>query len=191
MGEPKRTNPAAHDLSGLFREHAARLAGAVRGILGPRADVQEVLQEAFLRAWKALAGGASPRDRSAWVFVLTLNLARDLRREQARRGQGMKLDEVDGMKLIAKEQEPHALLEGLETLSAARAAILKLEEDVKEVFLLRVSGELSFEAIAEALAIPVGTAKTRMRTALRRLRHHLADLAPGAGTAVSAEGEVR
>lgn len=191
MGEPKPTDPAALDLSGLFREHAARLAGAVRGILGPRADVQEVLQEAFLRAWKALASGASPRDPAAWVFVLTLNLARDLRREQARRGQGLKLDEVDGMKLIAKEQEPHAALEGRETLSVARAAILKLEEDVKEVFLLRVSGELSFEAIAEALGIPVGTAKTRMRTALRRLRHHLAGLAPGAETAIGADGEAR
>ena len=68
---------------------------------------------------------------------------------------------------------------------------MELEDDVKEVFLLRVSGELTFEAIAEALGIPVGTAKTRMRTALRRLRSHLAHLAPGAGTAISAEGEAR
>jgi len=153
--------------------------------------VQEVLQEAFLRAWRAVAEGASPRDPAAWVFVLTLNLARDLRRDEMRRGKGTKLDEVDGMKLIAREPEPHMQLEGRETLGAARAAILKLEEDVKEVFLLRVSGELSFEAIAEALGIPVGTAKTRMRTALRRLRQHLSSHAPGADSATLAEGEAR
>ena len=83
------------------------------------------------------------------------------------------------------------MLEGRETLSAARTAILKLEEDVKEVFLLRVSGELSFEAIAEALAIPVGTAKTRMRKALARLRHHLQAFAPDASGPIRIEGETR
>ena len=82
-------------------------------------------------------------------------------------------------------------LEGREALGAAREAILRLEEDVKQVFLLRVSGELSFEAIAEALGIPVGTAKTRMRTALRRLQKHLAAFAPDAPLDIRDRGEAR
>ncbi len=181
----------AFDLAALFREHAAGLAGAVRGILGPRADEQEVLQEAFLKAWKARAAGTRPANPTAWVFVVTLNLARDLRRRSERRGSGMELNEVDEMTLTAKEPGPAAQVEGREALVAAREAIFGLEEEQTEVFLLRVSGELSFEAIAEALGIPVGTAKTRMRKALARLRHHLQAFAPDASGPIRIEGETR
>lgn len=179
------------DLAALFREHAAGLAGAVRGILGPRADEQEVLQEAFLRAWKALAAGTRPARPKAWVFVLTLNLARDLRRRAARRGNGTDWNEVDEMRLTTQEAGPDARLESEEAVAAARAAIYRLGEEEKEVFLLRVSGELSFDAIAENLGIPVGTAKTRMRAALGRLRQHLHAFAPDGGASYRTEGDAR
>jgi RNA polymerase sigma-70 factor (ECF subfamily) len=74
--------------------------------------------------------------------------------------------------------EPRAQLERREALTAARSAIHALSEPEKEVFLLRTSGGLTFEAAAEALGIPVGTAKTRMRAALGRLRAALAAHAP-------------
>lgn len=179
MGHPR----SRIDLEALFTEHAHGLAGAVRGILGPRAEVQEVLQDAFLRAWQALDSGRQPDDPAAWLFVLTLNRARDLRRQRTRRGPELILDEVESMKLAGKEPDPTTALEGREALDRTRAAIFELEEKQKEVFLLRVSGELSFQAIAEALSIPVGTAKTRMRSALRVLRENLDDLNPLAGQA--------
>jgi RNA polymerase sigma-70 factor (ECF subfamily) len=192
LGDRNR-NPAPDlDLAALFREHAAGLAGAVRGILGPRADTAELLQEAFLKAWQALAAGTRPANPPAWVFVLTMNLARDRRRARERRGSGVELSEVDDMNLTTRERGPAAKAEDREVLAATREAIGGLAEEQKEVFLLRVSGELSFEAIGEALGIPVGTAKTRMRTALRRLRHHLQDFAPEArGTIRVERGEAR
>jgi DNA-directed RNA polymerase specialized sigma24 family protein len=52
-----------------------------------------------------------------------------------------------------------------------------LSDVEQQVFLLRVSGELSFEAVANALAIPLGTAKTRMRSALQKLRQKLGTVA--------------
>jgi len=168
-------------LEEIFREHAAGLAGAARGILGRDCDEQELLQEAFLRAWRALERGDAPDDPVAWVFVLTLNLARDQRRRRGRRGPTHDLDEVDDVQLIDRRTEPLEALAGRETLAAARAAIFALDDAEKEVFLLRVSGGLSFEAVGQALAIPVGTAKTRMRKALRQLRQHLSGYALEAG----------
>jgi len=178
----------APDLERLFRRHADGLAGAVRGVLGPTADVQEVLQEAFLRAWRALAAGQRPGEPVGWVFVLTLNLARDLRRKASRRGSPIALDEVDEMVQAKSDVEPARRLEGREALAAARAAIHALPEREKEVFLLRTSGELSFAAVAQSLEIPVGTAKTRMRAALASLRARLAHLAP---TDAAPRGEAR
>ena len=115
-----------------------------------------------------------------FFFVLTLNLARDQRRRASRTH--VDLDEVDQVELTAREQEPARHVEGAEALAAARTAIFRLKEQEKEVFLLRVSGELSFEAIGTSLGIPVGTAKTRMRTALRELRRKLRAFAPGTGS---------
>lgn len=176
-------------LEEIFREHAEGLAGAVRGVLGRGCDEQELLQEAFLRAWRAVERGASPTDPVAWVFVLTLNLARDQGRQRGRRRLLHDLDEVDDVKLADRRTEPLQTLSRRETLEAAREAIHRLEESEQEVFLLRVSGGLSFEATAKALAIPVGTAKTRMRKALRQLRQTLAGFAQEAG--IEIRGEAR
>jgi RNA polymerase sigma-70 factor (ECF subfamily) len=82
------------------------------------------------------------------------------------------------MELPATEAGPHAASERHEAVAAASAAIERLAEPEKEIFLLRTSGGLSFEAAAQALGVPVGTAKTRMRSALLHLRGALAAHAP-------------
>jgi RNA polymerase sigma-70 factor (ECF subfamily) len=179
------------ELAQLFTRHASGLAGAVRGVLGTRADVREVLQEAFLRAWRASAAGRAPRDALPWVFVVTLNAARDERRAQARRAAPSSLDEMEAETMPTLEHAPGARLEHRESLDLARRAIVLLPDAEKEVFLLRASGELSFEAIAEALAIPIGTAKTRMRAALSRLRKRLASLAPEQAARIELRGDPR
>ncbi len=82
------------------------------------------------------------------------------------------------MAVRTPEANPSHGLESAEVLTAARSAIHELGDDEKEVFLLRASGEISFEAAAEALNIPVGTAKSRMRSALAKLRRNLSAFAP-------------
>lgn len=168
------------DLAKLFAGHKEGLAGAVRGILGRRADVQEILQEAFVRAWKVWNTGSagSIEDPVAWVFVLTMNVARDQRRKGMRRRPSVQLEEVDPVKMTSTDPNPLQRLQSHEWVRAARDAILDLEEAEKEVFVLRVSGGRTFSSIAEALGIPEGTAKTRMRSALRRLRQTLKGYAP-------------
>ena len=148
----------------------------MRSILGPRGDNQEVLQDAFLRAWRFLAERPAPRDPVAWIFVVAMNTAKDLRRKRLRRPTNVSLEDVSEMEIHAAE--PTAELEQREALDAARLAICDLADHEKEVFTLRVSGGLTFEATAEALNIPIGTAKTRMRTALARLRTALSAHAP-------------
>ena len=178
LGIDRNENPLANELVGLFEQNARRLAGAVRGILGPRADTQEVLQDAFLSAWNAVGRGDSPSDPTAWIFVLTLNLARDRRRQAQRRGPHHELEHVDESRMKVEQSDPAAGLLEAEALERARAAIFELEETQKEVFLLRASAGLTFEAVAEALSIPIGTAKSRMRAALSQLRTKLSDLDP-------------
>lgn len=170
--------PAPPDLAALFQEHRTGLAAAVRGILGPGAEVQEVLQEAFLRVWQTRDRQVSSGNLVGFVFVVTLNLARDHRRKLRRPGRQMPLEEVCEMRLTSEDPPPAEQAERIEAVAAARTAIGKLRDAEKDVFFLRVSGGLPFEAVAENLGIPIGTAKTRMRSALATLRQSLSQHAP-------------
>ena len=159
-------------LNELFQAHRRGLAGAVRSVLGPTADVAELLQEAFLKCWQHWQRGTRPADPVAWIFVVTWNAAVDARRRRQRRPVHETLDE-DVMPQATTSPSPSHAMEQHEALLRARAAVAGLSDPEQQVFLLRVAGELTFEAVAATLAIPVGTAKTRMRQALMKLRHEL------------------
>ncbi|MCA8977694.1 MAG: sigma-70 family RNA polymerase sigma factor [Planctomycetes bacterium] len=159
-------------LTDLFQRHRGGLAGAVRSVLGSDAEVTELLQDAFLKCWRAWQRGTRPDDPVAWIFVATWNVAIDARRRRQRRPRHETLDEDSTLAPITTAS-PHRALEQREQVAAAQAAVAGLSDPEKQVFLLRVGGEMSFDAVAQALAIPVGTAKTRMRSALLKLRHQL------------------
>tara|TARA_R110002096_G_scaffold251967_7_gene444930 strand:+ start:343 stop:978 length:636 start_codon:yes stop_codon:yes gene_type:complete len=169
-------------LAELFQTHRSGLAGAVRSVLGPSTDVTEVLQEAFLKCWRAWQQGTRPKDPVAWMFVITWNAATDARRVRQRRPNHEPLDEERTVSVTTQPSPSHAL-EQREAVAQAQAAVARLREDDQQVFLLRVAGELSYEGVAEALAIPVGTAKTRMRRALQQLRSALGASVPFGGIA--------
>lgn len=170
---------AEPSLSELFQAHRRGLAGAVRSVLGGSADVTELLQDAFLKCWRHWQNGARPDDPVAWMFVVTWNVAKDARRAELRRPRHETLEEDSNMAPTV-HPSPTRALEQREAVARAQAAVAGLRDPEQQVFLLRVAGDLSFDAIAQSLAIPVGTAKTRMRSALQKLRHELGAVEPTA-----------
>ena len=182
---PLTLPPDADRLVTIFNEHRHGLAGAVRGILAGASnhEIEEVLQDAYTLALTALRRGTQPREPVAWVFVTTMNRAKDLRRRARRRPPMRGLDDAiedpNVLEPTTSWPPPDAVAQDREAVAAARDAIAALHEREKDVFLLRVSGELTFAATAEALGLPESTAKTLMRSALTRLRTMLRPHAPG------------
>lgn len=156
-------------LAELFQAHRRGLAGAVRSVLGPTAETTEVLQDAFLKCWRQWQRGTRPNDPVAWIFVIAWNAAIDVRRRRQRRPNHEPLDEERTVSTTTHPSPSHAL-EQREAVARAQAAVARLGAAEQQVFLLRVAGDLTYEGVAEALAIPVGTAKTRMKRALQQLR---------------------
>ena len=76
--------------------------------------------------------------------------------------------------LSPPEQSPEATLLRDEELGRIRSAILSLQPAEQEVFLLKQNGDLTYEDIAESTGMPLGTVKTRMRNALRKMREAVA-----------------
>jgi RNA polymerase sigma-70 factor (ECF subfamily) len=84
------------------------------------------------------------------------------------------LPEDEGM-LPSQQESPDRVVEQHERLELVRQALRGLRGEEQEVFLLRQNGGMTYEEIAEAVGIPLGTVKTRMRLALTKLRQVLAE----------------
>jgi RNA polymerase sigma-70 factor (ECF subfamily) len=163
--------PDGDPLTEAFAAARAELVRALVRLLGSTEDAQDAAQEAFLKCWRARDRAGEVRDLKAWIFRVALNAARDLRRGVWRRRSRPLLD---GEQLHDRPgASPGQLLFYGETLERLRAALAGLRPEERDVFLLRHRGEMSYDQIAALRGLPVGTVKTRMRSALQKLRRAL------------------
>ena len=165
--------PSAGLLDEAFARHQGELLGTLFYLVGNLEDAKDALQETFIKCWKHREQVNEIQNLKAWIFRIALNTGRDLR-ETAWRRKRQDLPE-DGAALASKQPAPETRLEREERLAAVRGAVSELRSEEQEVFLLRQNGQLSYDEIAEAVGIPLGTVKTRMRLAITKLRKALED----------------
>jgi RNA polymerase sigma-70 factor, ECF subfamily len=152
---------ASLDLDALFREAAGDVFAYVATLTGDRALAEDVVAQAFERAWSRRrsyrAGRGSPR---AWLFGIARNAALDeLRR---RRRVAAPLDDVpDGGADLADE---------LARRATVAAALARLDARDRELVALRFHAGLSHEEAGRVLGISASNAATRLHRALTRLR---------------------
>jgi RNA polymerase sigma-70 factor (ECF subfamily) len=142
-------------------------------VLGQRADAEDATQEIFLRLREKAAQFAGHGRFSTWLYRLAVNHC--LNRLAAARGRGgahAVLDELDPP--AAPGPSPFEVSERGEECTRAAALLARLSVDHRSVLVLREIEGLSYERIAEALDVPVGTVMSR----LARAREHLARIAP-------------
>jgi RNA polymerase sigma-70 factor (ECF subfamily) len=164
---------AASAIETAFIEFQAELLGTLFYLVGNREDARDALQESFVKCWKHRGQVAEIKNLKAWIFRIALNTGRDIRQTAWRRKrQGLPSDEAV---MISEQRGPQALAESHEQMGRLRTAITGLRAEEQEVFLLRQNGQMKYGEIAEAVGIPLGTVKTRMRLALSNLRQAMVD----------------
>ncbi|MCC5840181.1 MAG: RNA polymerase sigma factor [Opitutales bacterium] len=128
-------------------------------------DAEDLLQEACIRVWRE-SGGGEAVPPLAHFFRALRHTAIDAARREDRRA---RREQVAGA-----QEEPLALfqcpLEQNERRASIEAALGELPEDQRNVLVLKIWGEQSFEDVATILDIPAGTAASRYRYALSNLR---------------------
>jgi RNA polymerase sigma factor (sigma-70 family) len=145
---------------------------ALRVVRDP-ALAEDAVQEAFLTLWRAAGGYRSDRAKpSTWILTLVHRRAVDVvRREERRRAAPLETEEEQDAFGLATDEE----VELTDRRRLVQEALRQLPDEQREALELAYYGGLTQSELAERLAVPLGTIKSRMFTGLRRLRDILAD----------------
>jgi RNA polymerase sigma-70 factor, ECF subfamily len=145
--------------------------------IGREDDARDIVQDAFLRAFRALPGFKGEAKFSSWLYRITLNLCRDFMR-RARRAPFVQTPEgVDITDLAPSDAVPVESIEDVVTRKdlsrhVARAMGL-LPEEQRSAILLKEYHGLTFQEIADLQGVPLSTVKTRLYQGLSVLRREL------------------
>jgi RNA polymerase sigma factor (sigma-70 family) len=147
----------------VFLPHLVDAFRLARWIAGSRADAEDIVQEASMRAFKNIRGfsGGSPR---AWVLTIVRNTSYSWLAKN--RPKALVLSE--DLDQRAREAPETALIAKLEA-QQVRKAMASLPVPFREVLVLREIHELDYRTIAEVAAIPIGTVMSRLARARRLL----------------------
>ena len=160
----------------LVMTYQHRVFGVALRMLGNRAEAEDVAQEAFVRAHRALGAFRGDAKLSTWLYAITsrlcLNRLASGERRMARQGEDALL------RLSDAGPRPDAALERRELETALGRAIAELPEDRRIVVVLRDIEGLSYEEIAQVLELELGTVRSRLHRARAELKEKLERFLP-------------
>jgi len=170
----------------LIGMYSAKLYKVAYALLGSRQDAEEVVQDTFLRAYRALHAFRGESSLETWLHRITVNLARNKFQWNRRRGGGLNVslaasgEETDGDPGTTPEQdvpdrrmEPDLVLEHDEIGKNIMKALNSLPDNLRETMLLRHVNDMPYEQIAQKLDCKVGTVKSRLSRGREMLRDYL------------------
>lgn len=169
-----------------------RIYSAVYRMTGDAENAKDLAQETFIRAWSSLRSYHGGAAFGTWLYAIALNQVRsDVRKRRAqKRGAPISLDAQRGGSDYGRGDDcggndggaldpadtrpgPDAAVATQEHVRILRVAVAALDSDYREVIVLREFQDLSYEEIAEATGVPVGTVRSRLFRARDELRRVL------------------
>jgi RNA polymerase sigma-70 factor (ECF subfamily) len=130
-------------------------------LLGHREDADDIKQETFLRAFKAIGGFRSDASLQTWLFKICGNLCRDRLRSWERRQVLSNIDSVETAQQAAPDSDPHLHLEREEQTALLARALRLLTSAQREIIVLRDVEGLGYAQIAPILGCSTVSAKLR------------------------------
>jgi len=164
----------------LVRRYERELFGYLRRYLGDGTLAEDVFQNTFLQVYLKIKSYQRGRPVRPWLYAIATNQAIDaLRRNSRHQAVSLQLVREDNGSaesddlasiLECKDANPLDAAEGEERRVAVRVAVDRLPEFLRQVVILGYYQGLKYQEIADVLDIPLGTVKSRLHTALKRLQ---------------------
>jgi RNA polymerase sigma-70 factor, ECF subfamily len=149
----------------LYRQHLPRVHSLVRRMAGGR-DTDELTQDVFVRVWQKLASFRGDSAFSTWLHRLAVNVVIERFRTEATRRQRMH----DGEEIFETLAAP---VRSRDVSMDFEAALVKLPDGAREIFVLHDVEGYKHQEIADMLEISPGTSKAQLHRARMMLRRHL------------------
>jgi RNA polymerase sigma-70 factor, ECF subfamily len=151
----------------LVLKYQHRVLKLVGRFVHDNAEAEDVSQEAFLKAYRALASFRGDSAFYTWLYRIAINTAKNALVSQRRRPVDFDLDlqdpdQFDRHAKLKESETPEGVLLTEEIREVVERAMEQLPEDLRTAIVLRELEGLSYEEIAEAMDCPVGTVRSRI-----------------------------
>jgi len=153
----------------IVRRYAARAIAVARSILRDAALAEDVAQEAFVRAYRAIRRFRLSEPFYPWLYRIVKNASLTALRKRGQQT-ALSLDAEDAPPLPAPPSDPSSKATRAELRSAIEDAMAQLSEPHREILHLAHFEELTYKEIAACLEIPIGTVMSRLWAARQALR---------------------
>jgi RNA polymerase sigma-70 factor (ECF subfamily) len=163
----------------LVRRFRKKIFSVAYGITLDREESQDIVQEVFLQAYRSIGGFRGDSSLATWLHRITVNRCLNWKRRWARRFKWMHVstDSTDGdtpaLEIESPLPTPEARVADTQTRQQIDNALKTLPEQIRTVFVLRELEGLSYEQIADVTGIKLGTVRSRLFHARKRLKEIL------------------
>jgi len=156
---------SAFDLLVIKYQH--RIIQLVNRYIKDPSEAQDVAQEAFIKAYRALGNFRGDSAFYTWLYRIAINTAKNYLVSRSRRSSDYQVDIQDAEAIenapqLQGMETPERLLLNDEIIDTIRTAIDKLPEEMRTAIMLREFEGMSYEEIAAAMDCPVGTVRSRI-----------------------------
>jgi len=165
VAKVQKGDSRAFDLLVLKYQH--RIFGLIGRYIRDADEVQDVAQEAFIKAYRALPGFRGESAFYTWLYRIAINTAKNYLVSRSRRppGTDVELEDAENHESawgLRDIENPENALFGAELKEVVDGAIGALPEDLRTAITLREFDGLSYEDIADIMDCPVGTVRSRI-----------------------------
>lgn len=165
----------------LFSRYHHKIVNLVARYLRDSEDVQDVVQEAFIKAFRALPRFRGESAFYTWLYRIAINTAKNHIVARSRRPPGVDVEvedaeHLDGADALRDLENPESALARDELSAEIDSAIADLPDDLRSAVTLREFDGLTYEQIAEIMECPVGTVRSRIFRAREAIDKRIAPL---------------
>ena len=174
----QRGNRHAFDL--LVKKYQYKVAEIAQRFAANPADAQDIAQESFIKAYRAMESFRGESAFYTWLYRITVNTAKNFVVKNAGRGISVDVDTpdieaYDGSERLHQGDNPENILESSDVKRVIKEALQSLPDDLRQAITLREIDDMSYDEIADVMGCPVGTVKSRISRAREIINRKLTE----------------